>query len=104
MTEAERIVTKLSKDFNRLDQLVQGNGSIKGSVMGRLDDLENRDNLILEKLDIIESRPCREPCIFEEWKEKDDQMKEKRRAFRSADIANWLTVIGLLYIIIVGLL
>lgn len=100
MTKAEEIVTKISRDFQKLNQLVRGNGTIAGSVLGRLAVLEDRDEKILEKLEEISSKPCREPCIFEE----SEKMKEKRRAFRSADIANWLTVIGLVYIIIMGLL
>jgi len=79
LTETERIVTKVSRDFQKLNQLVRGNGSIEGSVIGRLKVLEERDEKILEKLDILANRPCREPCIFEAWKENDDKMKEKRQ-------------------------
>ena len=104
MTKTEEIVTKVSRDFQKLNQLVRGNGTIEGSVLGRLKVLEERDEKILEKLDIITNKPCREPCIFEAWQEKDDKMKEKRRAFRSADIANWIAVAGLAYLIIAGLL
>ena len=100
MTETEKIVTKLSKDFHVLKHAVEGNGTIEGSIIGRLSVLENNHKLILEKLDIIESKPCRTPCIFEEA----EKMKEKRKAFRSADIANWIAVAGLAYLIIAGLL
>lgn len=100
MTKTEEIVTKISRDFQKLNQLVRGNGSLEGSVMGRLKVLEDRDEKILEKLEEIAKKPCRTPCIFEEA----EKVKEKRKAFRSADIANWIAVAGLAYLIIVGLL
>lgn len=100
MTKTEEIVTKISRDFQKLNQLVRGNGTIEGSVIGRLKVLEDRDEKILEKLDILTDKPCRTPCIFEEA----EKVKEKRKAFRSADIANWLALAALVYIIVTGLL
>ncbi len=88
MTETEVIITKLSKDFHVLKKSVEGNGSQKGSIIGRLAELEDNYKLIIKKLNILELKPCREPCIFETWKKKDEKMKEKRRNFRSGDVAD----------------
>ena len=84
MTEAEKIVTKVSRDLHKLTQLVTGNGSPEGSVMYRIKQLELMDQEILEKIDSAVSRPC----IYKEAMEREDSVKQKRRTFRIGDIAN----------------
>lgn len=90
MTKAEEIATKVSGDFQKLNQLVRGNGDLKGSILGRLNELEGDFKIILERLDKIADTPCREPCVFEVWKDQEDEMKDKKRTYRIGDIANYI--------------
>lgn len=98
MTKTEEIVTKLSRDFQKLNQLVRGNGDIKGSLLGRLNELESDFKTILQRLDEIAKKPCREPCIFEEWQTQEEDMRAKKRTFRIGDIANYIQLAVLLLI------
>lgn len=102
MTKTEEIVTKLSKDFHVLKKAVEGNGDKRGSIIGRLSDLEDSHKTIIDKLTIMEGKPCREPCIFEEWKEAEDKLKDKKRTFRSGDIANYIEL-AVLFLIAYGM-
>ena len=99
MNEAERIVTKVSRDFQKLDQLVRGNGTKKGSVLGRLDELEEQMKKILDLLEEIKVRPCREPCLWEEHVREEEEMREKRRNWRIGDVANYIQFLMLLILI-----
>ena len=65
MTKAEIIITKVSRDLQKLTQLVTGNGHIDGSVIGRIKVLEERDAEILVKLDGIINKPCGDQCLYE---------------------------------------
>ena len=96
MTKAEEIITKVSRDFQKLDQLVRGNGTITGSILGRLQVLEDRDEKILTKLDEMSGKPCREPCNFEEWQSQEEDMRVKKRTFRIGDVANYIQLAVLL--------
>ena len=96
MNEAERIVTKVSRDLQTLSQLVKGNGTKKGSVIGRLEELEENNVKILELLEEIKGRPCREPCLWEEHVKKEEEMREKKRNWRIGDIANYIQLAVLL--------
>ena len=96
MNDAETIVTELSRDFHRLKQLVEGNGSKEGSLAWRLSELEKNYKLIMRKLDKIAARPCRDPCLWETWRKKEEQMREKRRTWRIGDIANYIQLLVLL--------
>ena len=99
MNEAERIVTKVSRDFQKLDQLVRGNGTKKGSVLGRLDELEDQNKEILRLLEEIKDRPCREPCLWEEHMKKEEAMREKKRTWRIGDIANYIQLAMLILLV-----
>ena len=87
MTESEKILTAVSRDFHQLKQLVVGNGTKKGSIMGRLEDIE-------ETAKRIENKPESE-CYFFKWKAEQD----KKRNFRIGDFANIIQV-GMLLLII----
>lgn len=102
MTKSEIIITKVSRDLQKLTQLVTGNGHIEGSIIGRIKVLEERDAEILVKLDDIMSRPCREPCIYTEAMEKEDALKQKHRNFRIGDIANVIQL-AVLCLIVYGM-
>lgn len=102
MNEAERIVTKVSRDFQKLDQLVRGNGTKKGSIIGRLEELEDLSATILQKLEEIKNRPCREPCLWQEHVRQEEEMREKRRNWRIGDVANYIQL-AMLIILIYGL-
>lgn len=88
MTDVEKIVTKLSVDHHELKQLVKGNGTIDGSVIGRIKVLETTREGVLSKIDAIETKPCRTPCIFEEYQKKEKEVEDKKRSYRIGDIAN----------------
>ena len=92
MTEAERIATKLSKDFTRLDQLVQGNGTKEGSIVARLREIEIHQETTDKRLIIVESFPCKDGCLFEYHKEKEDQVEDKTKNNRRGDIANYIQI------------
>ena len=102
MTKAEEIITKVSRDLQKLTQLVTGNGSVEGSIMHRIKVLEERDIEILKKLDDIMSRPCRDPCIYTEAMEREEVLKEKHRNFRIGDIANVIQL-AVLCLIVYGM-
>ncbi len=95
MTKAEEIVTKVSRDLQKLTQLVTGNGTVEGSVMHRIKVLEARDVEILEKIDVAMNRPC----FYKEAMEEEISMKEKRRTFRIGDIANIIQLILLFFLV-----
>ena len=80
MTEAENIVTKVSRDLQQLNQIVKGNGTKKGSVLGRLDDIEETTKEISTKLN---------PLVEEHI------MREKKRSWRIGDLANFIQLVVL---------
>jgi hypothetical protein len=98
MTKAEEIITKVSRDLQKLTQLVTGNGSIEGSIMHRVKILEIKDMEILEKIDIAINRPC----VYKEAIEKEEALKEKHRNFRIGDIANVIQLV-LLFLVVYGM-
>jgi len=98
VTKTEESVIRLSHDFQKLNQLVRGNGADKGSILGRLKELESDFKIILHRLDEIAKKPCREPCIFEEWQTQEEDMRAKKRSFRIGDIANYIQLAVLLLI------
>ena len=99
MTEAEKIVTKVSRDLQKLTQLVTGNSvTIEGSMMHRIKLLENMDLEILEKIDKAINRPC----LYKKAIEEELSMKEKRKTFRIGDIANLIQLV-LLFLVVYGL-
>ena len=95
MTKVEEIVTKVSRDLQKLKQLVTGNGTPEGSLNYRIKILEDDFKEIIKRLEEIINRPCREPCIYEEVMEKEENVKEKHRTFRIGDIANVIQLIVL---------
>jgi len=99
MTEAEQIVTKLSKDFAILRQFVQGNGSKEGCLAERVSILEIRSKKISTK---IGAMPCIDGCLFEKSEAEEDDMKEAKRGFRIGDIAN-LIQLAVLFLIVYGM-
>ena len=91
MTESEKIITALSRDFHQLRQLMIGNGTKKGSVLGRLEDIE-------KIVDRIEKKPERE-CIFLKYKEQQKENIIRKKSFRIGDIAN-IIQLAMLFLII----
>ena len=99
MTKTEEIVTKLSKDFHILKRGVEGNGTPKGSLSGRIDDLEKCYELTNDRLLVVENYPCKDGCLFKENEEENEEMKNRKRSFRIADIANYIQLAALSLII-----
>ena len=102
MTETERIVTKLSKDFHVLKKTVEGNGTIKGSILGRVDELELHCESANKRLVIVESYPCKDGCLFEVNEREEEDMNNRKRTFRIADIANYIQL-AVLFLIVYGM-
>lgn len=102
MTKAEEIATKVSRDLQSLTRLVTGNGTVEGSIVGRLKALEDDIKEILKRLNEIETRPCREPCIYEVAIEREEEMQENKRSWRIGDVANYIQL-AVLFLIAYGM-
>jgi len=96
LNEAEKIATKVSRDFQKLNQLVVGNGSKSGSVIGRLESLETAVKDIIHQ---IETHTCIPGCQWQRYMEREEEMKEKRRNWRIGDVANYVQLVMLLLLI-----
>ena len=99
MTEAEKIVTKVSRDFAILKQFVQGNGSKEGSLSGRIDVLEIRSKKTVARLEIIEEYPCKDGCLYEKRQQEEENLEARKRNFRIGDLANMIQLAVLLLIV-----
>ena len=102
MTKAEEIVTKVSRDLQQLIQLVKGNGTVKGSVLGRIDELEVHSASYNERLLVIEAFPCRDGCLFKDHIHEEEEMKSRERGWRVGDIANVIQTL-LLIVTMIGI-
>ncbi len=101
MTESERIVTKVSRDFAILKQFVQGNGSKEGCLAERVSILEIRSKKILERVEVVENYPCKDGCLFEKKEQEDEEMTDRKRNFRIGDLAN-IIQLAVLCLIVYG--
>jgi hypothetical protein len=99
MTKAEEIVTKVSRDLQQLIQLVKGNGTVKGSVLGRIDELEVHSDSYNERLLVVEAFPCSDGCLFEGHINKEEEVQNRKRTFRISDVANYIQLAVLLLIV-----
>ncbi len=102
MDDAEKIATKVSRDLQQLIQLVKGNGTKKGSIVGRLDALETQNDTIVDRLVTVENYPCKNGCVFEEYEQEAEEMREKKRTWRVGDVANYIQL-AVLFLIVYGM-
>ena len=102
MTKAEEIVTKVSRDLQQLIQLVKGNGTVKGSVLGRIDELESQYTGQHIRLAVIENYPCKDGCLYEAKEQEEENMKSRSRGWRIGDIANIIQTL-LLIVTMIGI-
>jgi len=102
MNEAEQIATKVSRDFAKLKQFVQGNGTKEGCLAERVNILEIRSKKILGRVEVVEGYPCQNGCIFLENEKTEEEMQTRNRNFRIGDLAN-IIQLAVLALIVYGM-